>query len=276
MNEMCPALRPRRRRRRAPPHIRRSAAGVGQDRHPLLRRSGRPDRAHAPRAGRRAQMDRRAALPQRPQLLHAAAGARGHAACHLRWLAAARPEGWAGRRPAVRAARRAGGAWRCRCSMPRSASCRSRRRCSSASRPRCWPSWSRRCSGSPGARLKTNAEWLIGGGGLRRHLLPVGTLSADRAGAALIRLLPRDRRPCRGATASAEPGVSLAQTATTILVWLAIWIAAAAGGWRRSSASRTSSRSSPCSSPSWPWSPSAAPTPCWPTWRRTSSRTTAG
>ncbi len=82
---------------------------MGQDRAHQLRWTGGADRAHAPHAGRREEVDRRAALSLGAQLLHAAAGARGHAACNLRRLAPARPQGRARGGLAVRVARRAGG-----------------------------------------------------------------------------------------------------------------------------------------------------------------------
>ena len=71
-------------------------AGLGE-----LRRAGRADRPVATRAGGPAPLALGTALPARPQLLHAAAGARGHAASHLPGLADARRARWPDRRGAV-------------------------------------------------------------------------------------------------------------------------------------------------------------------------------
>src|SRR6185503_9493627 len=90
--------------------LRRSLQGLAQDRLPVVRRSGRPDRADAPHTGRREEMDRRAALPACAELLHAAAGAGGDPARNVCRLAAARRARRADRWNPVRAAWRAGDA----------------------------------------------------------------------------------------------------------------------------------------------------------------------
>ena len=52
-----------------------------------LRRTGRPDLADASGAGRTPALDRRGPVPPRAELLHAAAGTRGDAACRLHRVA---------------------------------------------------------------------------------------------------------------------------------------------------------------------------------------------
>ena len=69
-----------------------------------LRRPRRADRRDAPHPGRGEALDRRAAVPARAQLLHAAARPRGAAARRLYRLAAAQDEGRARRGHAVRPA----------------------------------------------------------------------------------------------------------------------------------------------------------------------------
>ena len=59
----------------------------------ILRGPGGADRPHAPRAGRGAPVARRARVLVRAELLHAASGPRGHAACDLFRLASARHAG---------------------------------------------------------------------------------------------------------------------------------------------------------------------------------------
>ena len=61
--------------------------GVGARRRPQLWRPGRTDRGDAPHPGGGEALGRRAAVPARPELLHAAAGPRGPATGHLHRLA---------------------------------------------------------------------------------------------------------------------------------------------------------------------------------------------
>ena len=67
---------------------------MGEDRPALLWRAGGADRADARGRRRREALGLRAALPARAQLLHAATGSGGDAACHLYRLAAARLARW--------------------------------------------------------------------------------------------------------------------------------------------------------------------------------------
>src|SRR5688500_6773766 len=67
----------------------RTRPRFGADRLAELRGPCRADRADAPRAGRRAQMDRRGTVPQRAQFLPLAAWARSAAARHLYRMEAA-------------------------------------------------------------------------------------------------------------------------------------------------------------------------------------------
>src|SRR5207244_8405352 len=75
-----------------------SRAGLGQDWVSEFWWARRAGGADAQGAGRGATLDRRRALLARAQLLHAAAGAGGAAACHVHWLAdaqdARRRRGW--------------------------------------------------------------------------------------------------------------------------------------------------------------------------------------
>ena len=175
---------------RAAADVRRSAARVGQDRAHQLRRARRADRPHAPHAGRREEMDRRAALSLGPQLLHAAAGAGGHAARHLRRLAPARAEGRPGGRAAVRAAGRAGGAHAVdavrgvRQAAGRRGAVRRRQGGGAGDRRR--GAAARRQAGAQGQRRLADR-----GGGLRRHLLPEGAVPGDRHRGGAGRLLAR-------------------------------------------------------------------------------------
>src|SRR5438105_5566689 len=67
----------------------RGAALLAEARLRELRRPGRADRDHAPRACRASSLDLRAALPARAQLLHAAPRPRGATARDLHRLAPA-------------------------------------------------------------------------------------------------------------------------------------------------------------------------------------------
>ena len=70
--------------------LQRRPRRVGEDRRAVLWRPCRPDRADASNPRRGAPLDRRGPLLARAELLHAAAGTRGYAACDLCRLAAAR------------------------------------------------------------------------------------------------------------------------------------------------------------------------------------------
>ena len=89
-------------------------AGLVLDLPADLRRPGRPDRGHAAQARRREALDRPAALPARPELLHAAARPGGPAARDLHRLAAQRHPRRADRGRPVRAAGRCSPSWSCR------------------------------------------------------------------------------------------------------------------------------------------------------------------
>ena len=93
-------------RRHLAPAVRRVLA----HRDPFLRRPSSTDRADAPRPGGRGTVARRAQVPGRAQLLHAAARPRGHATRHLLGVAASRRARRVGRRPPVRGPGRVGGA----------------------------------------------------------------------------------------------------------------------------------------------------------------------
>ena len=69
--------------------LRRSLSRLAAGRRAQLRRPGRPDRGDASHPGRGEELDLRRPLPARAELLHAAAGAGGAAACDLYRLAAA-------------------------------------------------------------------------------------------------------------------------------------------------------------------------------------------
>ena len=133
-------------RRDRPGEARGAAArgdpGVVPDLAADVRRPGRPDRGHAARARRRAPLDRRAPVPARAELLHAAARPGGPAARDLQRLAAQRLGRRRHRRRAVRAAGLHGASWRCPGCTSRTASRRWSRGCCSAWRPR----WSRSSS----------------------------------------------------------------------------------------------------------------------------------
>ncbi len=79
--------------------------GLGVRRTEQFRGPRRPDRGDAPRSRRPAPVDQRAAVPERPQLLHDPARPGGPAVGDLHRLAHARGAGRSGRRSAVRAAR---------------------------------------------------------------------------------------------------------------------------------------------------------------------------
>ena len=76
----CPIDEPMRTCRPSPSTTRRKPrrgrARLGLRRAEQLRRAGRPDRGHASRDRRQAQVDRREPIPARPELLHVAARAR--------------------------------------------------------------------------------------------------------------------------------------------------------------------------------------------------------
>src|SRR5438067_8761928 len=77
--------------------LRRGVRFLGEARLHQLRRTRGADRDHAPRDGGGEKVDRRAALPPRAQLLHAAPRPGGAEARHLCGLAAARRARRAGR-----------------------------------------------------------------------------------------------------------------------------------------------------------------------------------
>ena len=89
---------------RAAAPTRRGVPLLAASRLHQLRRPGRPDRADASRAGRRAALDFRSAIPARAQLLHAAARSGGAAARDVHRLAHASHLGRHRRGRAVRAA----------------------------------------------------------------------------------------------------------------------------------------------------------------------------
>ena len=167
----------------APPRLRPGAVvrdGVpilGAPRLRELRRAGGADRDDAPRSRHRPQVDRRAALSARAQLLLAPAGAGGAAARDLRRLddstacaAASRPESSSSCRRSSSCSASPG-------STPRTARCRRSPRCSPESKRSSSPSSSTRCCGSASARCEGPARRgarhrrLRGGG--RRHRLPL-------------------------------------------------------------------------------------------------------
>ena len=91
------------------------------------------------------------------------------------------------------------------------------------------------------------------GARVRRHLLPGRTLPAHRARGGAGRLLPRVRGQMRPQPRDGqiERACSLRQTLATAVVWLAIWVHAARGPGRRSSAPSHVLSQIACSSPSW-------------------------
>ncbi len=92
---------------RWPPSWDRSARGharLGAHRAEHVRRPGRTDRRHAPRAGGATPLGQRTPVPARPELLHDPARSRGAAARHVHRLAHARSGRWRDRGRAVRTA----------------------------------------------------------------------------------------------------------------------------------------------------------------------------
>ncbi len=214
--------------------LRRGAARLGQDRRAELRRAGRADRPHAPRAGRREALDRRAALPLGPQLLHAAAGPRGHAARHLRRLAPARREGRPRRRAPVRAARRVRhpGAVDALCG-PGQAAGRPGPVRRHPGRRACHR---RRGPAAGGAARPQGKRGLADRGGrLRRDLLLQGAVSADRHRRRPLRVLA-GHRPGAGRGSARPRRLCCSRRHARWPIWLAIWIVpllAIAGAVRR-------------------------------------------
>ena len=166
-------------RRRRAAELRRGVQGLAQDRLPVVRRAGRPDRHDASRRGRREEMDRRAAVPARAELLRAVAGAGGAEARDLYRLAAARRARRACGRHPVRAAGRvrdagAEPALRARARHP------DRRRRAVRHQGGRAGDRDRGAHSHRQARAQDLAAARHRGGGLRRHLLHGDAVSADR------------------------------------------------------------------------------------------------
>ena len=274
----------------------RGGRGLGEDRRPQLRRAGRADRGDAPHSGRGEALDRRTAIPACAELLHAAAGTGSAAAHGVHRLAAASHARRPRRRDVVRAARigRDHGAVL--------AVRRARRRAGGGGavlRPQGGGAGDR--AGSGRAHRPAGAEERRDGGdrgrGLRRHLLLRRAVPADHPDG-------RADRPCRrqgGARGlpapAAIPGSGPSRCPMPHRRWAKVRrrmpapISPGRSRWPRSvccsgsgpfshccsrSGATTCSPGSGCSSARWPWSRSAAPTPCSPTWRSRRSRRTAG
>ena len=120
----------------------------------VVRRPRGADRTDASRAGRRAALARRAPLPLRAQLLHAAAGSRGDAARDLRRAGVCTASKVGSPPGCCSSPRGRCSCWRCPCSMAPTVRRRPLPRYSSASKRRCSPSCCRRWFASPTAPSK--------------------------------------------------------------------------------------------------------------------------
>ena len=222
-----------------PPHLRRGIPDLAEDRPAVVRRTGRPDRADAQGAGRREEVDRRAALSVRAQLLHAAAGPRGDAARDLCRLAPARARRRADGGAAVRAAGRAGraGAERALRRVRQAAAQRSAvpRRQGGRAGDRGRGAVAGRQAGAEGQRRLGDRRARV-----PRHLLLRHALPGDRAGRRALWLLDRPRQAVAGAAAA----LPVARAAV------------ADAGHRR----RCGSRSGSCRC--WRWRPCSAAATC--------------
>ena len=213
----------------------------------------------------RARLADREGISVRAQLLHAAAGAGGDAACHLCRLEAAWRAGRACGGPALRAAGRGrrAGADHALCDLRQAAAGRSRS--SSASRRRCWPSSSRRCCAWPGVRSKTRADWVIAGLAFLALFVFGLPFPLIIAAAALYGFLRGGRRAAGAPEALAASGPAACGTVT---IWGAVWLVPLAAAGTSAGPASCADRRSASSSRSSRSSPSAAPMRCSPTWRR--------
>ena len=82
--------------------------------------------------------------------------------------------------------------------------------------------------------------------------------------------------PARRAVARPRTSHGAALPASVASVWLALWLGPGGSAARHARREPMCSARSLCSSARWRWSPSAAPTPFWPTSRSRRSSTTTG
>ena len=167
-------------------------------------------------------MARRAKVPGRAQLLHAAARPRGHATRHLRGVAASRRARRVAGGPLVRGTGRFGGA-----------------RAGDAVHGRGPPAGNGRAvSGDQGCGSHHRAGGFAEGveesaafrralgnrrPGLRGHLLSVGPVPRHYPGGRPGRIFPVGRPERNGKTGTGRGGGSMSGTVRTVVIWMVVW-----------------------------------------------------